>query len=111
MKRLLIILGLLISLAGFSQDLKYTNPRRMLNKLNIASAERLYLEDFGAVGDSLTDCSPALQAAHDALPDEGGEIIAATGVFRFNSKVNFTKPVHLMGTPVMSMIFSQPPAA
>ena len=60
--------------------------------------ESVSIVDFGAVTGG-TDCGSALQAAHDALPANGGTILvpAASTYYAFNSAVTFTKPVRLVG--------------
>lgn len=53
--------------------------------------------DFGAVAG--TNCSAALQAAHDALPANGGTIYAppTASNYQLGTAVVFTKPVLLLG--------------
>lgn len=53
----------------------------------------LYIQWFGGANDNSTDCSPALQAAHDAFSAWGGTIFFAGGGpgYRFDSTVAFTR--------------------
>ena len=50
-------------------------------------------EWWGAIPDETTDCAPPVQAAHDALPDEGGGIIDfGVGIYAMTpGQVEFTK--------------------
>jgi hypothetical protein len=69
------------------------------------------VKDYGAVGDSITDDTDAIQTAVDAVPEEGGTVYFPQGIYRIEGTIHITTPVHLLGVPVMSMIFSQPPSA
>lgn len=55
--------------------------------------------DFGAVGNSSVNLSPALQAAHDSLGPDGGAIYipAASSNYLMTYGVVFTKPIKLFG--------------
>lgn len=55
------------------------NPRRV-NNFN--------LQDFGAVGDGLTDCSPSIQAAIDAARVAGGTVYIPSGTFMLYSELS-----------------------
>lgn len=59
----------------------------------------LNVVDFGAVGNGTGDLGAALQAAHDALGPDGGQIRIPAGAsyYRLTTTVNFTKPVSLTG--------------
>ncbi|CAB4120890.1 hypothetical protein UFOVP2_49 [uncultured Caudovirales phage] len=61
--------------------------------------ETVSITDYGAVADSSTNCGPALQAAHDALPANGGIIIVpqAATYYLFTTGVSFTKPIVIQG--------------
>jgi hypothetical protein len=61
--------------------------------------ERLALEDFGAVGDGVTDDSPAIVLAHAALPATGGKLFSRKlgATYLCASQVAFTKRVILEG--------------
>lgn len=50
--------------------------------------EQVNLKEFGAVGDGLTDCTSALNAAIAALATTGGVIVAPQGTYRFLSAPN-----------------------
>lgn len=53
--------------------------------------------NFGADPTGTGDSSPAFQAAHDALPLEGGSIYVPHGKYILNSTVNIKKYVHVFG--------------
>lgn len=55
------------------------------------------VKDFGAKGDNLTDDAAAFQAAHNALPSAGGEIVVPTGKYLLGSTVSFTRKTRLVG--------------
>jgi len=59
--------------------------------------ESVSVKDFGAVGDGVTDDTAAIQAAHDALPTYGGEIVVPYGSYLFSSTLAFTKIVKVKG--------------
>jgi hypothetical protein len=62
--------------------------------------ESVSVQDFGAVGDGVTDDLAAFQAALAALPDTGGSLyIPATtsGTYRFSDTLNIIKPVRIYG--------------
>lgn len=52
---------------------------------------------FGAQGDDSTNDIAAFQAAHDALPTEGGIIEMPKGIYRLGSDLEITKPVIFRG--------------
>jgi hypothetical protein len=54
--------------------------------------------DFGAIGDGVADDTAALNAAHTALGASGGIIYFPPGIYRFTSKVTFTKRCLLLGS-------------
>ena len=55
--------------------------------------------DYGAVGNATGDLGVALQAAHNALGPDGGEILipAATSYYLMSTGVTFTKSIRLVG--------------
>src|SRR5947209_4335312 len=53
--------------------------------------------DFGAVGDGIADNIAAFNAAHNALPANGGTIIIPAGKYRLSATWTITKPVILVG--------------
>lgn len=60
--------------------------------------------DFGAVGDGVTNCTDAIQAAIDSLPNNaqngcGGQIFFPNGVYLVNSQLSVTNKsnVHFLG--------------
>ena len=57
----------------------------------------LYIEDYGAVGDGVTNDAAAIQAAIDALPTRGGEIRLGNKTYLTNTQINVTKPVKFVG--------------
>lgn len=60
------------------------------------------VKDFGAVGDGTTDDTAAFQAAHDALPTNGGDVFVPPGTYKLSSAVTFSKPTCLYGAGVKS---------
>jgi Pectate lyase superfamily protein len=60
--------------------------------------ETVSVTDFGADPLGVTDSSPAFQAAHDALPTDGGEIFVPRGRYLMNAGITTTKPVTYRGT-------------
>ncbi len=62
-------------------------------------SDYVYVTDYGATGDGVTDDSGAFQDAHDALGADGGTIfIPSTNIhYLISSGVTFTKPVRLLG--------------
>lgn len=52
---------------------------------------------FGAVADLVTDDLAAFNAAHDALPADGGAIFVPKGGYRLSAAFNLTKYVYLFG--------------
>jgi len=59
--------------------------------------ERFSVVDFDAKFDGSTDDVAAFQAAHDALPAAGGEILLPEGTTRVSSAINITKPMTITG--------------
>jgi len=57
------------------------------------------VKDFGAVGNGVSDLGVALQAAHDALGPDGGQISipAASSYYLMSTGVTFTKSIRLVG--------------
>lgn len=53
--------------------------------------------DFGAVGDNSTDCTAAIQAAHDAIGPAGGALYVPRGVYCMSGNVDITHPITLWG--------------
>ena len=102
MKKILILAFILISI-----NLPGQTFSSLLNK----RTQVFNVKDYGAVADSITDDTDAIQAAIDAVPEEGGTVFFPQGIYRIEGTIHITTPVHLLGVPVMSMIFSQPPAA
>jgi hypothetical protein len=76
--------------AGFQQ----LGAGAVLRNFQDKAREIVSLTDFSAVGG---DWGPALQAAHDSLPTDGGEILIPAGVFDVHSGVVFTKRVVIKG--------------
>lgn len=62
--------------------------------------ESVSVLDFGAVGDGVADDTAAFQAAHDALPANGGKIYAPPGTYKLSTAVTFTKAACLIGAGV-----------
>lgn len=62
-------------------------------------AQTVSVQDFGAVGNGITDDSAAFQAAHDALGPDGGEILipAVSSYYLIDTSIIFTKPIRLVG--------------
>jgi len=58
--------------------------------------ESVSLQDFGAVGDGVTDDYLAIMKAHDALPADGGEVIVK-GSFLHETPIVFSKNIRLVG--------------
>ena len=52
---------------------------------------------YGAKGDGTTDDTAAIQAAHDALPAQGGRIHFPHGKYLVSSTITISKPVTLSG--------------
>lgn len=60
-------------------------------------AEKCNVKDFGAVGNGLADDTAPIQAAYDALPEQGGIMFFPPGKYRFN--LNVTKyNIHMEGS-------------
>lgn len=53
--------------------------------------ERVSVSDFGAVGDGVTNDYAAIQAAHDSLSADGGEIYFPSGLYSIATKLRITK--------------------
>jgi polygalacturonase len=51
----------------------------------------VWVEDFGAVGDGVTDDTAAIQAAIDEWETVGGTLISTSGVFLISSPLIFSK--------------------
>ena len=77
--------------------------RTLRSRLN----EIVDITDYGAIGNAVADCGPALQAAHDALPGVGGtiHIPACSAYYLFTTGVTFTKYVRLVFDGVSSTPF------
>jgi hypothetical protein len=62
-------------------------------------AQTVSVLDFGAAGNGTGNLATALQAAHDALGPDGGEILipAATSYYLMSTGVTFTKSIRLVG--------------
>lgn len=62
------------------------------------------VNDFGAVGDGVTDDTAAIQAAIDALPAAGGGLYFPTGTFLVSSALAINKPGLYFGNGYASVI-------
>lgn len=65
--------------------------------LSATYARGLSVTAYGAKGDGVTDDTAAIQAAHSALPAQGGTIFFPKGKYLISSTVTITKPVTLIG--------------
>lgn len=83
-------------------NLRYlpTGTGGVLRTINSRLGEYVSTKDFGALGDDVADDAAAFQAAHDALPSNGGTILAPPGTYKLSSAVTFTKPTRLVGAGV-----------
>ena len=70
------------STVGFSQDATGSIPRKVSNKLK----ETVYVEDFGAVANTLTDSADAIQAA---LNSGARNVLLNSGAYRSTKTLNF----------------------
>jgi len=61
----------------------------------------LSIQDFGGVGDAVTDDTVAVLAAINAI-DEYGTILLNDGIFRVTQNIHITKSVNIIGTGVNS---------
>jgi len=67
--------------------------------------------EFGAVGDSLTDCHPAFtQAINRCNADGGGRVVVPAGIFLCNGALHLKSKVHLYLAPGAKIKFSGNPA-
>ncbi len=57
------------------------------------------VRDFGAIGDGVTDCRTAFDAADTAA--NGGEIVVPEGEYRLGGNVTLNNPVRFIGTVTM----------
>lgn len=64
---------------------------------------------FGAVGDSSTDCTAAIQATLDALPSRGGAIYIPTGQFITTGNILVNKVVTFIGNGSALNVTTVPP--
>jgi polygalacturonase len=84
-----------------STDLLHVVTPSVSNNKITVSDFRGYVDvrDYGAVGNGSTDDSAAFQAAHDALPADGGEIYVppVATYYLLSSGLTFTKHVKLRG--------------
>lgn len=71
MKKILIILFSFLSLVGFTQELKYTNPRKIVEKVNNTQGKIFNVLDYGAVMDDGNADNTALIAAIAASRPNG----------------------------------------
>lgn len=55
------------------------------------------IRTFGAVGDSLVDCTTPIQNAINSLPSTGGTIYIPDGKWKVTGKITVTKPVYFRG--------------
>lgn len=53
------------------------------------------IREFGAFGNNSNDDAAAIQAAHDALPTNGGMLVMPPGLYRIGSTLNFSKRIVL----------------
>lgn len=65
--------------------------------LNTTYGRGLSVKQFGAKGDGTTDDTAAIQAAHDALPVNGGGLFFPAGKYVVSATINITKPTTLRG--------------
>lgn len=75
------------SLIGYNRGLTGSVNRTVQSRLRDGTS----VKDFGAVGDGTNDDGPAIQAAHDALPADGGEIYFPSGSYKTNQMLTITK--------------------
>lgn len=81
------------SLVGFIQTGVGAVSRTLLDK----ARESVSVKDFGAVGDGVTDDTPAFNAAMTALP-AGGSLHLGTGkTYLLSSTIVLTKPINIIG--------------
>lgn len=73
--------------------------------------ETVSVKDFGAVGDGVASDSAAIQAAYDALPSLGGQLLFPSGTYKF-SGITGSKPVKIVGAGAFNggVIFTNPTA-
>jgi len=65
------------------------------------------IKAFGAVGDGVTDDAPAIQAAIDSLPSDGGTVWVPTGTYLINSTIRLeTRSITLMGQSLHKSVIS-----
>ena len=78
---------------------KYTQVTTANRTIAEKFAESISVKDYGADGNGTGDLGVALQAAHNALGPDGGQIKIPAGVsyYRMNTGVTFTKPISLVG--------------
>lgn len=101
MKKILIILGSLLTLSAFGQDLKYTNPRLMLNKINNANHGTFIPLDLGAKSDDgISDVvyvNQAIDAAADMFDYSfgGGTVYIPAGVYLVDDTIHLRSNVEI----------------
>jgi parallel beta-helix repeat protein len=97
MKKILIILFSFLSLVGFTQELKYTNPRKIVEKVNNTQGKIFNVLDYGAKGDSTTLDQTSCQNTINACQTAGGGVVYfPKGKYRVNY-LSVTKDVNLIG--------------
>jgi hypothetical protein len=85
-----------------ASQVTYTAPFPNSETTNVEAklAQIVSVQDFGAVGDGVTDDFAAFQAALTALPDSGGSLyIPATeqNIYRLSDTLEIIKPVRICG--------------
>ncbi len=66
LKKILILIGLFVSLYSFSQDLKYTNPRKVVNEINYSNKGNFNILNYGATEGGTGEDATAIQKAINA---------------------------------------------
>jgi len=64
--------------------------------------EIVSVKDFGATGNGVTDDAAAIQAAHDSLGANGGELFFPDGTYIVSTVINITKSINIRGTGKVS---------
>jgi hypothetical protein len=96
------------SMVGFLQSGSAAVPRTVYSKL----CETVSVEDFGAVGDGVTDDTAALLSAAayvNAIPNPDGvpvELVFTRSRYLFGTTLKFTRPVHLNGCRSAYMLYT-----